>query len=123
MTLRHPKSIVLAGNRWTVEYDKSSQSGEYTATNRSIIIGTGGTDERTLAVILHELVEIQVAHLHCRYTDDYQASNDYVSFLFVMTHPQFQEALELVTPVLMEFLPKEMSSNLDSGILIRRRGE
>ena len=106
MTLRHPKSIILAGNRWTVEYDKSSQSGEYTTSNRSIIIGTGGTDERTLAVILHELVEIQVSHLHCRYTDDYIQPDDYVSFLFVMTHPQFQEALELVTPVLMEFLPK-----------------
>lgn len=108
MSLRHPKTIVLAGNRWTIEYDKSSQSGEYTQTNRSIIIGTGGTDERTLAVILHELVEIQIAHLHCRYADDYQVGNDYVSFLFVMTHVQFQEALELVTPALMEFLPSEM---------------
>jgi hypothetical protein len=107
MMLRHPKSIVLAGNRWMVEYDKSSQAGEYTQKNRSIIIGTGGTEERTLAIILHELAEIQIAHLHCRYADDYQASNDYVSFLFVMTHPQFQEVLELITPVLMEFLPKK----------------
>jgi len=106
MKLRYPKSIVLAGNRWTVEYDKTSQAGQYTQKNRSIIIGTGGTEERTLAIILHELVEIQVAHLHCRYADDYQAMNDYVSFLFVLTHVQFQEALELVTPVLMEFLPK-----------------
>jgi hypothetical protein len=106
MKLRYPKSIVLAGNRWTIEYDKSSQSGEYTWTNHTIIIGTKGTVERTLAIILHELVEIQVSHLHCRYTDDYIQEDDYVSFLFVMTHPQFQEALELVTPVLMEFLPK-----------------
>jgi hypothetical protein len=106
MTLRHPKSIILAGNRWTVEYDKSSQAGEYTQKNRSIIIGIGGTEERTLAIILHELAEIQISHLHCRYTDDYVQPDDYVGFLFVMTHPQFQEALELVTPVLMEFLPK-----------------
>lgn len=106
MKLRYPKSIVIAGQRWTVEYDKSSQAGEYTTSNHSIVIGTGGGEERTFAIILHELTEIQVSHLHCRYTDDYVQSNDYVSFLFVMTHPQFQEALELVTPVLMEFLPK-----------------
>lgn len=106
MTLRHPKSIVIAGQRWTVEYDKSSQAGEYTTSNHSIVIGTEGTPERTLAIILHELMEIQVSHLHCRFTDDYVQPSDYVNFLFVMTHPQFQEALELVTPVLMEFLPK-----------------
>jgi hypothetical protein len=106
MTLRHPKSIVLAGNRWTVEYDKHSQAGGFTRKNHSLIIGTEGTQERTFSVILHELTEIQLSHLHCRYTDDYVEADDYVSFLFVMTHPQFQEVLELVIPALMEFLPK-----------------
>jgi hypothetical protein len=106
MKLRYPKSIVLAGERWTMEYDKTSQAGGFTRSNNTIQIGTEGTVERTLSVILHELTEIQTSHLHCRYADDYIQEDDYVSFLFVMTHPQFQEALELVTPVLMEFLPK-----------------
>ena len=106
MTLRHPKSIILVGNRWTVEYDKSSQAGEYTWANHTIIIGTMGVPERVFGVILHELMELQCSYLRTRYVDDYWKRGDNDDFLFVMTHPQFQEALELVTPVLMEFLPK-----------------
>jgi len=106
MMLRHPKSIVIGGERWTMEYNKDSQAGGFTRKNSSIEIGTEGSSERTLSVILHELMEIQCSHLHCRYVDDYVQPDDYVSFLFVMTHPQFQEALELVIPALMEFLPK-----------------
>ena len=44
-----------------------------------------------LLTLLHEVNELALERLHCRYEHPYQMSSDMHAYLFVITHPQFSE--------------------------------
>lgn len=45
-----------------------------------------------LSTLLHEILEMQVALIGCRYSPAPDFGRDHASYLFLMTHPQFSEA-------------------------------
>lgn len=69
-----------------------------------IKVGADSSWSDVISALLHEVFELQMTRLMCRYDPTTDYGRDHSSYLFVMTHPQFSNvcgrAAEFLTAVL-----------------------
>lgn len=59
-----------------------------------ITIGVEHEDfSEVVGTLLHEAIEYSLARMGCRYVDSNDMGHDHAAYVFMMTHPQFSDAL------------------------------
>lgn len=101
MNLKRIKKLQVNATTFTVKWDKSTNGGWISYTDREIGIGTDGfTEVQILETVLHELWELAALENFVRFNRP-DCDSDY---LFVYDHRQHTAMTAMVTGWLAQFL-------------------
>lgn len=85
-------------------YVDGTDSGRFN--QDQMYIGLGGTWSQTVAIAMHEILEMACAHNNVRWLPDFAMGNSGDSYMFIMNHPQFTEVVAQAADCLAAVLPE-----------------
>lgn len=103
MNINFIKSIEILSSRFEVVYDKNTDAGSFSWQNSNITIGIKNYKKDplyTFQIISHEIMEIILVGMGCRYASGRTGEN----YLFNFDHQTFENAIQIHTQTISKFI-------------------
>jgi len=88
--MKFPKSVLIAGVKYKVIFDKRIKGGEFYWTNHLIKVEAGLSNERQWSILLHEICECIMVENFMRYQKCIDGQTHNGDYLFCFNHDTFE---------------------------------
>lgn len=104
MKINQIESVEILASRFQIIWDYSHDGGNFSCSESTITIGIKSIDKDplyTFSVISHEIMEIVLVLMGCRFMNGRTGEN----YLFNFTHQEFENAIQIHSQALSKFIP------------------
>jgi hypothetical protein len=95
-------SITICGKTYKIIFDKKNSGGSFSLQRQEIRIGAYHKPERAHDILTHEVLEIIMVELRCRYVYPCGGDTENGDMRFIMTHDDFEKVADEMAYVLRQ---------------------